>query len=107
MITSRHIHAAEAVVHQIFSYFACHAIEVSRIVVLVKYIIGELELIAAKKTQLKSHQVLQVNAQGQQRKEIDVKTKLPIQMGVVICIEFTKHFKRYEKDTLVRDRYQC
>jgi hypothetical protein len=62
MITSRHIHAAEAVKYQIFNYFANPVIEVSLIVVLVKSIIGELELIAVKKTKLLRHQALQVNA---------------------------------------------
>ena len=61
MITSRHIHAVEVVMFLIFSYFANYAIEVSQIVVPVKYIIGQLELIAVKRTQLASPQVLQAN----------------------------------------------
>jgi hypothetical protein len=69
---------------QIFSYFASSAIEASLIVVHVKCIIGELELIAVKKTQRKSRQVLQANALAQQRKELDAKTKQPIQMVDVI-----------------------
>lgn len=84
MITLPHFHAEEVVTYQIFSCFANNVTEVSPIVVLVKYIIGELELIAVKKTQQISHQLLLANAQEQQRREIDVKTKQPIQTGVAI-----------------------
>jgi len=94
MITSHHIHAEEMVKYQIFSYFANNAIEVSRIVVFVKNIIGELELIAVKKTQPTSHPALQANARGQQRKEPDVKTKQPIHMAVAI---YTKLYKTFYK----------
>ena len=80
MIISRHTLAVEVVMFQIFSYFANNATEASLIVVHVKCIIGELELIAVKKTQPKSRQVLQANALGQQRKELDAKIKQPIQM---------------------------
>jgi hypothetical protein len=47
-----------------------------------------LELIAAKIIQLSSHQVLQANAQAQQRKEIDAKTEQLIQTGVAIITKF-------------------
>nr|WP_244533911.1 hypothetical protein [Flavobacterium micromati] len=55
MITSHHFHVEEIVMSQICSYFANNAIEVSRIVVLVKYITGELELIVVTKTQRIGH----------------------------------------------------
>lgn len=90
MITLHHSHVAEVVMYQIFSYFAGNVIEASLIVVFVKFIIGELELIAVKKTQAKSRQVLQANAPGQQRKELYAKTKQPIQMVDVIYTEFCK-----------------
>ncbi|MDZ4668415.1 MAG: hypothetical protein SGJ00_11090 [bacterium] len=51
-----------------------------------------MEIIAVKKTQLTSHQALQANAQAQQRKELDVKTKQPIQMAVAI---YTKLYKTF------------
>jgi hypothetical protein len=78
--------------YQIFSYFANNAIEVNQIVAFVKNIIGELELIAVTKTQLTSRQSLRANVQGQQRKELDVKTKQPIQMVVAI---YTKLYKTF------------
>lgn len=65
-----------------------------------------MELIAVKITQLSSHQVLQANAQAQQRKEIDVKTEQLIQTGVAIITKFRKQFKRHEKDNFIRDRSQ-
>jgi hypothetical protein len=73
---------------RIFSCSAYLAIEVSRIAAPVKYIAEELESIAATIPQPKSHQVSQVNAPEQQRKEIDVKTKLLAQMGAVIYTNF-------------------
>jgi hypothetical protein len=65
MTISRHTHAAEVAMFQMFSYFAKDVIEVSRIVVYVNCIIGELELIAVKKKP-KSRQVLKVNSAEQQ-----------------------------------------
>jgi len=70
--------------YQIFSCFANNVIEVSPIVVLVRFIIGGLELIAVKKTPKISHQFPLANAREQQKREIDVKTKQPIQTGVAI-----------------------
>jgi len=90
MIISRHTHAVEMERCQIFSYFANHVIEVSLIVVHVKCIIGELELIAVKKTQPKSQQILQANVLELQRKEQGAKTKQPIQMVDAIYIKFYK-----------------
>jgi hypothetical protein len=90
MTISCHIHVAETVMCRIFSYFANHAIEVSRIVVLVKFIKDKLELIAAIKQQLSSRRAHQVSALGQQKKEEDVKTEQLIQMGVVIYTNFHK-----------------
>jgi hypothetical protein len=53
---------------QMFSYFAKDVIEVSRIVVYVNCIIGELELIAVKKKQVKDGIELQASAPEQQLK---------------------------------------
>lgn len=53
---------------QMFSYFAKDVIEVSRIVVYVNCIIGELELIAVKKKQAKDGIELQASAPEQQLK---------------------------------------
>jgi hypothetical protein len=83
-----HFHVAEATRHQIFSYFANHAIEVSRIVVLVKFMTDKLELIAVIKELSSSRREHLVSALGQQKKEEDVKTEQLIQMGVVIYINF-------------------
>lgn len=90
MITSRLIHAAEVILYQIFSCFAKNAIEVNPIVVFVKYIIQEWELIVVTKKQLISHQILQPNAEEQQKKEQDAKTKQLIRMGAAICTKFYK-----------------
>ena len=106
MITLPHIHAAEVVMYQTFSCFANNAIEANPIVVLVKYIIGESELIAVKKTHQISHPLLQPNAEGQQRKELDVKIKQPIQMGVAIYTKLKKTLKGHEKDNIICDRFQ-
>ena len=78
--------------YQICSYFANNVTEVNRIVAFVKNIIGELELIAVIKTQLKCQESLQINAQGEQRKELDVKRKQPIQMADAI---YTKLYKTF------------
>ena len=92
MIISHPTHVEEAVMCQIFSYFANNATGVSQIVVHVKYIIGELELIAVKRAQLKNPQLLQVNAEGQQSKELDARTEQLIQMAVAIYTKFYKIF---------------
>lgn len=68
MTISRHTHAAEVAMFQMFSYFAKDVIEVSRIVVYVNCIIGELELIAVKKKQAKDGIELQASAPEQQVK---------------------------------------
>ncbi len=92
MITSHRILAAEVVMFPIFSCFAYHAIGVNRIVVFAKDMIGELEAIAVTITALSGQPVFQANVQVRQRKERDVKTKQPIQMGAAICIKFYQIF---------------
>ena len=92
LITSYRILAAELVMFPIFSYFAYHATGVSLIVAFVKYMIGELEPIAVTKTALSGQLVFQANVRVRQRKERDVKTKQPIQMGAAICIKFYQIF---------------
>jgi len=90
MITSLHFLVVEVVMFQIFSYFAYNAIEASLIVVHVECIIGLLEPIAVKIAQPISRQVLQHNAQEQQKKEQDVEIRQPIQMVAAICTKFYK-----------------
>jgi hypothetical protein len=50
--------------------------------------------------------VLPPNAPGQQKKEIDVKTKPPILVVAVISTNFSKANQYYEKVILVRNRSQ-
>ncbi len=95
MIISHRIHVVEVAMFQIFSYYAKSAIEASLIVVHAKYITDEQEQIAVIKVQAKakalakrkSRQALRVNVQEQQRKGLDAKTKLRIQMVDAIYIK--------------------
>ncbi len=69
---------------------------------------GQWEPIAAIKAKAnpKSRRVLPPNAPGQQKKEIDVKTKQPILVVAVISTNFSKANQYYEKVILVRNRSQ-
>lgn len=60
-------------------------------------IIGEWGRIAVKNIHLPIHQALQVSAQGLHRKELDAKTRQPIQIDVVII---TKIITRMNKTIL-------
>ncbi len=84
---------AEAVMHQIFSYFVKNVTEVNRIAVFVRYMIEELGRTAAKKTQSIILLAPPVSARGQQRRVLDAETKQLTQMVVVIYIRFEKLLK--------------
>ena len=68
--------------------------------------IGPWEPIAVIKAKANpaNRRVLPPNAPGQQRKEIDVKTKLPILVVAVISTNSSKANQYYEKVILVRNR---
>ena len=70
--------------------------------------IGQWEPIAAIKAKAnpKSRRVLPPNAPGQQKKEIDVKTKQATLVVAVIFTNFSKANQYYEKVILVRYRSQ-
>jgi hypothetical protein len=91
-----------------FSCFVFNVIAASPIVVPAKYMTGQWEPIAAIKAKAnpKSRRVLPPNAPGQQKKEIDVKTKQPILVVAVISTNFSKANQYYEKVILVRNRSQ-
>lgn len=70
--------------------------------------IGQWEPIAAIKAKAnpKSRRVLPPNAPGQQKKEIDVKTKQATLVVAVIFTNFSKANQYYEKVILIRNRSQ-
>jgi hypothetical protein len=84
--------AVEKAMLLIFSCYAFNVIEVNRIVVPVKFIIGRLEQIVAIKTQRINRQVLlQANVQEQLRKMLDARTEPLVQAAVAIITIKTKH----------------
>ena len=91
-----------------FSCSVFNVIAANPIVAPVKYMIGQWEPIAAIKAKAnpKSRRVLPPNAPGQQKKEIDVKTKQATLVVAVIFTNFSKANQYYEKVILVRYRSQ-
>ena len=74
----------EVAKYQIFNYYASHVIEVNQIVVFVRFITEQLELIVVMDRKQRNQRLLLHNVQEQQRKEQDVKTEQQIVAVVVI-----------------------
>jgi hypothetical protein len=74
----------EVAKYQIFNYYASHVIEVNQIVVFVRFITEQLELIVVMDRKQRNQRLLLHNVQEQPRKEQDVKTEQQIVAVVVI-----------------------